>query len=170
MILYFIDTSLTSFLTQVPPLDTGHYGNIINKTCLKGQRDHLQYCPKCWLSIGHWVGLVSQVWYYYKPDVNCYQQNLHVRTTSVAQVSSLTKSFNQCHTNTVQFYWPVFLVFIEVRCHWWCSLIVDDLQSFLSYCSGKGLNIIKFIINYCKLDCFVLWQSVINAPFKYMYY
>lgn len=79
-ILHFIDTSfkLTSFLTQVPPLDTGRYGNTINKICLKGhQRGHLQYCPKCWLSTGHWVGQVSQVWYCYKLDINCYQQNLH---------------------------------------------------------------------------------------------
>lgn len=79
-ILHFIDTSFksTSFLTQVPPLDTGHYGNTINKICLKGhQRGHLQYCPKCWLSTGHWVGQVSQVWYCYKLDINCYQQNLH---------------------------------------------------------------------------------------------
>lgn len=147
----------------MPPLDTGRYGNTINKICLKGhQRGPLQYCPKCWLSTGHWVGQVSQVWYCYKLDINCYQQNLHnymylfIGSPDI-KLASLTESVNHGHMYSVQFYWPVYLVFIKVHCYWWCSPIAYDMQSFLLYCSGKGLsklsNLLSITANllFCSL-------------------
>lgn len=126
----------------MPPLDTGRYGNTINKICLKGhQRGHLQYCPKCWLSTGHWVGQVSQVWYCYKLDIAINKIYIIICTyLLVAQISSLTESVNHGHMYSVQFYWPVYLVFIKVHCSWWCSPIAYDMQSFLLYCNGKGLS------------------------------
>lgn len=58
----------------------------------------------------------------------------------VAQISSLTESVNHGHMYSVQFYWPVYLVFIKVHCYWWCSPIAYDMQSFLLYCNGEGLS------------------------------
>lgn len=153
----------------MPPLDTGRYGNTINKICLKGhQRGHLQYCPKCWLSTGHWVGQVSQVWYCYKLDINCYQQNLHnymylfIGSPDI-KLDWICQSWSHVFctillTSVFGFYKSALLLVMEPHCLWYAIL------SFILQWR-RTLKMIKFIISYCKPDCFVLWQSMILNAF-----